>query len=132
MRCYFLILTVLIFQNIKAQQSIITVKLSGFDSNKGKAMIMLLDEEEKELEKHILPINNKEASFQFSPIKAGYFAIKAFHDANSNGKLDTNLLGIPKEKWGVSNNVKASFGPPDFKKMLFEVKKDLVINIELR
>jgi uncharacterized protein (DUF2141 family) len=37
-----------------------------------------------------------------------------FHDENSNGKLDTNLLGIPREGVSASNNAKGHFGPPKF------------------
>ncbi len=44
----------------------------------------------------------------------GTYAFVAFADENSNGKLDTNFLGIPSERYGFSNNVMGLFGPPDF------------------
>jgi len=31
-----------------------------------------------------------------------------------NGKLDANLLGIPTEGYGFSNDARALFGPPSF------------------
>ena len=120
-----------IFQHINTHQHLISLKITGFESDKGKAMVLLLDNNGDELQKQILTIKGRKVVFQFAPIENGFFAVKVFHDANENGKLDTNLLGVPKEKWGVSNNVKANLGPPDFKKMLFEVKNDIQIHINL-
>ena len=39
-----------------------------------------------------------------------------------NGKNDRNVLGIPKEPYGFSNDVRAIFGPPKWSKSRFEVK----------
>jgi uncharacterized protein (DUF2141 family) len=114
-----------------SNQLSVKVSITGFTSDKGKGMVLLLDENEKEIEKYILPILNKKATYTFTKLKPGKYAIKAYHDINSNQKLDTNFLGIPKEKWGVSNNIQANFGPPDFKKMLFEVKGETTIQITL-
>jgi uncharacterized protein (DUF2141 family) len=33
-------------------------------------------------------------------IKPGKYAIAVIHDENCNGKLDTNMFGIPKEGYG--------------------------------
>jgi len=43
--------------------------------------------------------------------RVGKYAVSVFHDENSNGKLDTNFLGIPREGVGASNNAKGHFGP---------------------
>ena len=45
-------------------------------------------------------------------------------DENENQKMDFNLIGIPKEKFGSSNDVKPILGPPKFEKMLFEIYQD--------
>lgn len=49
----------------------------------------------------------------------GAYAISIFYDANGNGELDTNFIGIPKEPVALSNNAKAKFGPPKYKDALF-------------
>ena len=41
-------------------------------------------------------------------------ALAVIHDANMNGKLDTNWLGVQKEGYGFSNDVKAVRGAPSF------------------
>jgi uncharacterized protein (DUF2141 family) len=43
---------------------------------------------------------------EFPGVTPGTYAISVFHDENSNGKLDTNLLGIPREGVSASNNRK--------------------------
>src|ERR1035437_1970388 len=35
--------------------------------------------------------------------------------------MDTNLVGKPTEGYGFSNNITGKFGPPPFKKWLFEI-----------
>lgn len=55
----------------------------------------------------------------FEKIPPGVYALSAFHDKNANGKLDTNLLSIPSEDYGASNNARGSFGPPSFEDAKF-------------
>lgn len=43
------------------------------------------------------------------------YAIAVFHDANNNGLLDKDWLGMPKEGYGFSNNTQGTIGPLDFK-----------------
>ncbi len=95
-------------------------------------MVLFLDQNEKIIAKDILTIKNNQAKYIANSVNSSKYAIKVYHDENSNLKLDTNIMGIPKEKWGVSNNVEAKLGPPDFKKMLFEVKSDITIQIRLK
>ena len=60
-------------------------------------------------------------SFDIPP---GTYAVKLHIDENENGKLDTNFLGIPKEQYGISNNIlllnfkRASFVIDDYKNCL--------------
>jgi uncharacterized protein (DUF2141 family) len=50
----------------------------------------------------------------FFHVAPGTYAVSVFHDENSNGKLDTNLMGIPREGVGASNGARGHFGPPKF------------------
>ncbi|MEY4551143.1 MAG: hypothetical protein RL685_7338 [Pseudomonadota bacterium] len=52
---------------------------------------------------------------RFQPSSAGTYALGAFLDINENGTLDRNLLGYPKEPYGVSNGARIRFFlPPSF------------------
>ncbi|KQV92283.1 MULTISPECIES: DUF2141 domain-containing protein [unclassified Roseateles] len=44
----------------------------------------------------------------------GPLALSLFQDANANGRLDMNAMGIPVEPYGFSNNAAGTFGPPKF------------------
>ena len=76
---------------------------NGFPKNEGKAILHSRS-----------PITNDQANCTFIGIQPGTYAVSVFHDENSNGRLDTNFLGIPREGVGASNNAKGHFGPPRF------------------
>lgn len=44
----------------------------------------------------------------------GPLALSVFQDANGNGRLDMNAMGMPIEPFGFSNNAAGNFGPPKF------------------
>ena len=51
----------------------------------------------------------------------GSYAIAAFHDENDNGELDANLLGIPTEGYGFSNDAPSTMGPANFEDAAFDL-----------
>jgi uncharacterized protein (DUF2141 family) len=53
----------------------------------------------------------------------GQYAVSCFHDINGNGKLDTNLFGVPVEPYGFSNNVRPKFRPPLWEEVVFSLKE---------
>jgi uncharacterized protein (DUF2141 family) len=59
-------------------------------------------------------IADRQASCEFRDVAPGRYAISVFHDENSNGKMDTNFFGMPREGVGASNNPTPHFGPPKF------------------
>jgi uncharacterized protein (DUF2141 family) len=64
-------------------------------------------------------------------VEAGEYAVSIFQDENSNGELDSNFIGIPKEPYGFSNNLK-KMRPPSFEEALFEYDADEVVVIKLK
>lgn len=54
-------------------------------------------------------------------LKPGRYAIATFLDHNKNGKLDTNIVGAPKERFGFSKNPRILTGAPNFSECAFEV-----------
>ncbi len=48
-------------------------------------------------------------------LPAGEYAVSVFLDENNNQKLDQNLVGIPKERFGFSNNPRILTGPPSYR-----------------
>lgn len=58
----------------------------------------------------------------FHNVSAGTYGLSAFHDQNENGKLDTNLLGMPIEDYCASNDARGVFGPPSFEDAKFRFR----------
>jgi uncharacterized protein (DUF2141 family) len=54
-------------------------------------------------------------------VPPGTYAAQAFHDENDNGRIDRNLLGLPEEGMGFSNDAPMVFGPPRFATAAFQV-----------
>jgi uncharacterized protein (DUF2141 family) len=50
----------------------------------------------------------------FENLPPGNYAIAAFQDLNSDGILNRNVLGIPTERFGFSQNPRIFSGPPTF------------------
>ena len=65
-------------------------------------------------------IVNKKATFVFQDLPYGYYAATTYHDENDNNKLETNILGIPKEGVGASNMRNILMGAPRFEMSKFK------------
>lgn len=124
-----MIFTVLIFYNFFPSQddfNTLNIEITELNNNNGSIVLELLDENENQILafNNILIVDNK-SIFKIDSLRSGKYVLRFFNDNNENGKLDTNLFGIPKEEFGNSNNVKPKFGPPNFKDMIFRIEGDL-------
>lgn len=59
-----------------------------------------------------------------SDLPEGDYAVAVYHDDNDSGKLETNLLGMPKKAYGFSNNPKRLMRAAHFDEARFELPKD--------
>lgn len=62
----------------------------------------------------IVDIQGNPTLVTFRGLDNGNYAFIAFADENANGKLDTNLIGMPTERYGFSNDAIGFMGPPRF------------------
>lgn len=124
------------FQASRQDQYELTLKVSGIKKLRGKVGICLISDPKEFLsncsDNTEIPVNSDQLTFRKAGVKPGVYAITIYHDANSNGKLDTNIPGIPKERYGFSNNPGSRFWPPGFEKCLFEISSDTLMNIRVR
>ena len=115
----------------------LTVVIKGAESDQGKVLIALstnaadFKSKDNAFKVGSVSISEGKAKHIFKNISTGEYAIKVFHDENSNGELDTNFLGIPREKYGFSNNPEV-FGLPSFEKVRFDFKSSTTIEIILK
>ncbi|MCB8822982.1 DUF2141 domain-containing protein [Microvirga rosea] len=55
-------------------------------------------------------------------VKPGVYAVAVFQDLNGNGSLDRNLIGLPREPYGFSNDT-GRRGPPSFQEALVTIQE---------
>ena len=61
-----------------------------------------------------IKVEGEQMTYAFTDLPKGKYAVSLFHDENENLRLDQNLLGLPKEGYGFSNNIVPRMGPPSF------------------
>ncbi len=126
------------FPVARAQETALrlTITVKNVKSEKGviKAALYQSDEQfkKKSFQSTSVPSKKGEVQLVFNDIKPGDYAVSIIHDANTNGDLDSNAMGIPKEGFGFSNNAMGMFGPPGFDKARFTLSADLEITITLK
>ncbi|MFN8396913.1 MAG: DUF2141 domain-containing protein [Bacteroidia bacterium] len=111
----------------EAQSATISVEITAIPSVEGVVRIALFNKEEGfrdenfALRKELFPVKGNQATWEFRDVVPGKYAVAVYHDADNNGKLDTNFFGIPTDAYGFSNNAMGLFGPPDFEDASFVV-----------
>lgn len=117
------------------QQSSLQIKVEGVKKIEGEIRVCLnqtksLFPDECEYGK-IAKVMERNVLIQVDGIANGKYAVSLFHDENMDGVLNKNLLGIPKEKYGFSNNPNSTFGVPDFEDCLVEINGETQITIKI-
>lgn len=118
----------------------LTLKVAGFRSEAGTARMAVFTGPEGFPADHgqaahtwVGKILLGQVQLSLPEMAPGAYAIAVIHDENDNGKLDTNLLGVPAEGFGVSNDPAPGMGPPAFDQARFDLDPDdPVVEIEMR
>ena len=108
-------------------QTTLTVEVQVKDVEAGGVMRAALcaDEASFDTEKgctfKAVKVEGKTISLTYSGLASGTYALKLYQDIDGDEKLGTNVLGIPNEPFGFSNNAMGHFGPPSFEQAAFKV-----------
>ncbi len=124
--------------SIAFAQNGIRVEIRGVENEDGQVFIGLFNNNEgfpdkgREYKGMFVKAETGTVHHTFTEIPSGDYAIAIFHDSNTNGKLDKNFLGIPKEGYGFSSNATATFGAPSFEKAKFQVTDTYTAKIQMK
>jgi len=114
----------------------VEVTITGIRDTTGVVMVGLFTDSKSFLKKPSYGTSMKsqkgEMRTVIEGVPPGDYAVSIIHDANRNGELDSNFMGIPKEGFGFSNNVMGTFGPPSFEKAMIKVNSSTQISIRAR
>ena len=103
---------------VEAQAASVTVTVTGVRDSRGVVRVAICPRADF-LHPHCpyfaySPSETGAVRVTINNVPPGVYAAEAYQDANDNGILDRNWLGLPKEGMGFSNNAPMRFGPPRF------------------
>jgi uncharacterized protein (DUF2141 family) len=138
LKCILLFLAANYANNLAAQGTI-SVKISNLRNDKGHCIVCLYNNERSFRDKNGTPVKcisvvpkDGMAEVAFANVLADTYAVMVIHDANDNGKFDTNFLGIPKEGYGASRNNLPFAAAPRFDANKFVVQDKLTVHLAIR
>ena len=121
-----------------AQADDLTVEVLGARSDKGTVDGALYADAASWLKNSLQgerqPANAKTV-LVYRNLQPGTYALSLFHDTggkNGNGKLDSNVAGIPTERYGFSRDARGHMAAPSFADAAVELHGDTTITIHLR
>lgn len=101
-----------------AQAADMTVGIEGLKNANGQVLVAVFDRAADFLKQpvRVAAVSAQQGKVQVSiaGLPAGDYALSVFQDENGNGKLDKNVVGMPTEPYGFSNDAAGSYGPPSF------------------
>lgn len=95
---------------------VLQIQISGIQSAQGKIMLSVYNSagnymqiEKASVLRSIEVRSTQTIQVNINELPPGEYAISCYHDLNGNAKLDKNLVGIPSEPYGFSNNARPKF-----------------------
>jgi uncharacterized protein (DUF2141 family) len=127
-KIFILILSLFIFPILALNAQNVEVVISGIRNEKGQIVIgVFKDNESFKIEKSFLEkrfvkkgISDGEMTVKFD-LEAGIWGLSILDDENSNGKMEYNFIGIPKEGFGFSNYYLTGLTKPKFDAFKFNI-----------
>jgi uncharacterized protein (DUF2141 family) len=86
----------------------------------------------KQLSRTSKQVSSGKMVFVFENLSPGEYAFVAYQDIDRNKNMKTNIIGYPKEPWGISNNPRILFGPPSFEESKVKVNANQTTMVSIR
>ena len=127
---------ILLFSGVKTHK--LSIHISGISKIKGSLFIAIFRPTDdfpvfgKQFKGIVKEVEGKSQNYNFDNLPEGEYALAIYQDENRNKILDKNLLGIPTEIYGFSNNARRTFSAPSFQEAKFKLNKDLQQTVFLK
>ena len=76
--------------------------------------------ENGQLKKYRFTPDGNKLTAKITDLEYGQYAIAAYQDLDSDGKIGKNMIGIPTDPYGFSNNYKPKLSAPSFRDCQFD------------
>jgi uncharacterized protein (DUF2141 family) len=131
------LLVSLLLLALPAHAATVIVSLNKVKKTEGNIMASLCESEaaykaDKCLKDIVVKAQQGVTLLRFENVLPGCYGVQVMHDKNSNGRMDFNFIGYPKESFAFSNNARPRFSQPGFDKIAFPVALiDVHLSIDL-
>lgn len=123
-----------------APASVLEVTVQQLLPQRGELLLVLFDRAEgwpdkpaARLPSRRVKVEGETMTLKLEGLAPGRWAVMVLQDLNGNGRVDTNLVGLPKEPYGVSNNRLPRLSPPVFEEALVDLgTQGAAVTIQLR
>jgi len=96
----------------------LTVRIDNVRGSQGQLMVAVYDSAATFLRRPLRELgtaaNAGTTTLVVKDLAPGEYAVAIYHDANGNGKMDRNMMGIPLEPFAFGNDAQGTMGPPSF------------------
>ncbi|MEM6368135.1 MAG: DUF2141 domain-containing protein [Myxococcota bacterium] len=111
-----------------AEDGSIRAQVSGMRSDDGKLACLLFDDKagwpgkvEAAVAESRVQVSDGQGECVFPAVESDRYAVAVMHDENDDGKMKQNLIGIPREGYGASNDAANGFmSGPKYEAAVFE------------
>src|SRR4051812_39824985 len=114
------LVTVFLVCTATAAMAQLEITVKNIKNEKGNVRVGIFKDKDTFLKEAIygkvVKARKNELMVVFDNLPAGKYAVSVIHDENENGELDSNMIGMPKEGFGFTNDAMGTFGPPSFEK----------------
>jgi len=103
-----------------------TILLAAYDSAQN------MGNPDKAWQKRLQKVDSQSLTFMFTDVLPGQYAFSVFQDLDGDFRLKTNIVGIPVEPYGFSNNP-TLYGAPNFEQVAITVGEQdshIIISLE--
>ncbi|MET0981985.1 MAG: DUF2141 domain-containing protein [Telluria sp.] len=115
----------------------LAIRIDDVKTARGQLMVALYSSADGFLKESVrtsaAPAAAGSTTVVFKDVPAGDYGFALYHDANGNGKMDRNPIGLPVEDYAFSNNATGNMGPPSFDQAKFTLPQaGTTVTVSLR
>lgn len=127
--------------SIKASAQNVEILFTGIESNRGQIIVKIFtDEKSFQEDKGVKAVKFSKSTVVNGQmtgkliLDAGVYGFALLDDENSNGTMEYNMFGMPKEGFGFSNFYLSGLKKPKFEQFKFTLGKNqqMKVNMKLR
>ncbi|MGV9003379.1 DUF2141 domain-containing protein [Flavobacterium sp.] len=136
MKSLFLLVTFII-SLFPVENPQLTIKISNIEKVKGEIKIGIFNKdlhflkEGHAIKNYSIKVDKNTAVITITDLPEGEYAVTIYHDENSDNECNRNFMGIPKEAYGFSNNIRPKFSAPKYKDCKFSLSENKTLHIKL-